>query len=64
MQKDNRTKKERIAAQNRSWKRFLRSSKNKKNKWIRKESISKKKKAEELAFLKHMARLRGEIGAQ
>lgn len=60
MKKDNRTKSERIADCSRSFKKFIKASKRAKLKWVRKESILRKKFAKEMAFQKHMARLVGE----
>jgi hypothetical protein len=64
MKKDNRTRAERVAAQKRAYKRFLRASKTSKTKWVRKDSIARKKEAEERAYFQHIARLKNELGIQ
>lgn len=62
MQKDNRTTSERKADAARGLKRFLRATKKTKLKWVKKESVKKRKIAEERAFQNHMARLAGKLG--
>ena len=62
MKKDNRTKSERISALKRADRRTRRARETAKNKYKRKETFRKEKENKDLAYQKHMIRLKQELG--
>jgi len=62
MQKDKRTRKKRVADANRVWKNYIKAKARDKTKKQRLADKRRKRKAEEKAFVQHMARLQGELG--